>query len=71
MSYNPVVSVIINCHNGEKYLSKCIKSILAQTYKNWEIVFWDNCSTDNSKKIIKNFKDTRIKYFKSNTSHKC
>ena len=65
MTINPLISVIINCHNGEKYLSKCIKSILAQTYKNWEIVFWDNCSTDNSKKIIKNFKDTRIKYFKS------
>ena len=53
----PLVSVIINCHNGEKYLSKCVKSVSNQTYKNWEIVFWDNCSTDNSKKIVKSFKD--------------
>lgn len=62
----PLVSVIINCHNGEKYLSKCIKSVLNQTYKNWEIVFWDNCSSDNSKKILRSFKDKRIKYFKNN-----
>ena len=62
----PLVSVIINCHNGEKYLSKCVKSVSNQTYKNWEIVFWDNCSTDNSKKIVKSFKDKRIKYFKNN-----
>ena len=33
-----LASVIINCHSGEKYLSKCIKSILNQTYKNLEIV---------------------------------
>jgi glycosyltransferase involved in cell wall biosynthesis len=61
-----LASVIINCHSGEKYLSKCIKSILNQTYKNLEIVSWDNCSTDNSKKTIKSFKDKRIKYFKNN-----
>ena len=62
---SPLISVVINCYNGEKYLLKSIKSILGQTYKNWEIIFWDNCSTDNSKKILKNFKDKRIKYFKS------
>ena len=61
----PFISVIINCHNGEKYLSRSIKSILSQSYKNFEIVFFDNMSYDKSKIIIKSFKDKRIKYFKS------
>ena len=60
-----LISVIVNCHNGEKYLEKCITSILNQKYKNFEIIFFDNFSSDNSKKIIDNFKDERIKYFYS------
>ena len=56
----------MNCHNGEKFLTESIKSLFAQTYKNWELIFWDNRSSDNSKKIVKNFKDKRIKYFISN-----
>ena len=59
------VSIIVNCHNGENYLSKCINSILNQTYKNWEIIFWDNNSNDKSLKIIKSFKSPKIKIFKS------
>ncbi len=59
-----LISVIVNYHNGEKYLEKCIKSIISQEYKNFEIIAWDNASTDNSKKIIKKFKETRIKYFR-------
>ena len=59
----PLVSVIVNCHNGEKYLSKSINSILNQTYKNLEIIFCNNKSKDNSEKILKSFKDKRIKYF--------
>jgi glycosyltransferase involved in cell wall biosynthesis len=60
------VSVIVNCHNGEKYLKKCISSILNQKYQNLELIFFDNNSLDNSKKIITNIKDNRIKYFFSN-----
>ena len=60
------ISVIVNCHNGEKYLEKCISSILNQKYENFEIIFFDNFSSDNSKKILENFKDERIKYFYSN-----
>ena len=63
---NPLISVIVNCHNGELYLKKSIKSIISQSYKNWEIIFFDNKSTDNSKKIIKKFEDHRIHYFRSN-----
>tara|TARA_B100000963_G_scaffold243985_1_gene213665 strand:- start:883 stop:1767 length:885 start_codon:yes stop_codon:yes gene_type:complete len=57
------ISIIVNCHNGEKYLDKCIKSILNQKYQNFELIFFDNFSSDNSKKIIKNYDDNRIKYY--------
>ena len=60
------ISIIVNCHNGEKYLKKCILSILNQKYTNFEIIFFDNFSSDRSKKILDQFKDDRIKYFSSN-----
>ena len=62
---NPLVSIIMNCHNGEKYLETSLSSIFEQNYKNWEVIFWDNSSTDNSKAILKKFSDKRIKYFYS------
>ena len=61
------VSVIVNCHNGQKYLKKCIYSILNQKYQNFEIIFYDNFSLDGSKEIIRSFEDERIKYFYSNS----
>ena len=61
----PLVSVLMSCYNGEKFINSSVNSLLRQTYKNWELIFWDNCSTDNSSEIIKSFKDKRIKYFKS------
>ena len=61
----PLISIIINCYNGEKYLNDCIKSALDQSYKNLEIIFFDNSSTDQSIKTIKKFKDKRIKFFYS------
>jgi len=65
----PLVSVIINCHNGEKYLKKSIESILNQTYKKWEIIFFDNNSHDKSRLIIKKFNDRRIRYFKTHKTY--
>ena len=58
-----LVSVLINCYNGEKYIEKAINSVLIQTYQNLEIIFWDNKSVDNTSNIIKKLKDPRIKYF--------
>ena len=55
------VSVIVNFHNGEQYLSECITSILNQSYQNLEIILWDNFSNDNSYNVIKSFNDKRIK----------
>lgn len=59
----PLVSVIMNCLNCSKYVREAIDSIYAQTYKNWEIIFWDNSSTDSSAEIAKGY-DKRAKYFK-------
>ena len=46
MTEQPLVSVIMNCFNGEKYLREAIDSVKAQTYQNWELIFWDNQSED-------------------------
>ncbi len=61
-----LVSVIMNCFNGEKYLCEAVESVISQTYKNWELIFWDNLSVDNSSKIFNKFNDKRLKYFLSN-----
>ena len=55
----------MNCYNGEKYLREAIDSIYAQIYENWEIIFWDNNSIDNSAEIAKTH-DNKLKYFKGN-----
>ena len=65
MNLNPLVSVIMNCHNGEEYLKKSIISLINQTYKNWELIFWNNNSQDKSKQIILSFEDKRIRYFEN------
>lgn len=61
----PLVSIILNCYNGEKYLQESLKSIENQTYKQWELIFWDNKSTDNSKKIFQSYLNKNFKYFNS------
>ena len=62
----PLVSVIMNCYNGEKYLKESVESVLSQNYKNWELIFWDNKSEDRSATILKSYEDSRIKYFCAN-----
>lgn len=63
MNNQPFVSVIMNCYNSDSYLREAIDSVLTQTYQNWEIIFWDNQSTDQSAQIVKSYSDERIKYF--------
>lgn len=48
MEDKPLVSIIVNCYNGEKYLRETIDSILNQTYHNYEVIFWDNQSDRKS-----------------------
>ncbi len=62
-----LVSIIMNCYNSEKYLREAIDSALAQTYPNFEVIFYDNCSSDQSASIAQSAqaRDARFKYFKS------
>ncbi|MFH1283588.1 MAG: glycosyltransferase [bacterium] len=60
----PEVSIIMNCLNSEKYLREAIDSIYAQTFTDWEIIFWDNGSVDDSPKIANSY-DEKLKYFRS------
>ena len=61
------VSVVIANYNNAKFIEKCINSIKNQTYKNYEIIFFDDNSNDNSLKIIKQFKKIKIIENKSQT----
>jgi glycosyltransferase involved in cell wall biosynthesis len=71
LSQKPLVSIGLPVYNGELFLSSALDSLLAQSYKNIEIIISDNKSTDTTKKIILTYhhKDKRIKYYaqKSNT----
>lgn len=58
----PSVSILMNCFNGDKYLSESIDSVINQTYTDWEIIFWDNQSSDKSSEIVHQYNDKRIKY---------
>lgn len=62
MALEPLVSIIMNCYNGDRFLKEAIDSVYMQNYQNWEIIFWDNASTDASASIAKSY-DNRIKYF--------
>ena len=59
----PRISIIMNCYNGERYLREAIDSIYAQTYQDWEIIFWDNLSVDASASIAQSY-DGRLRYFR-------
>lgn len=72
MNQTDLVSIVLPVYNGEKYLSLSIESIIAQTYENWELIIIDDCSTDNSAMIAKEFaeKDSRINYYKNEVNLK-
>ena len=65
---NPKISIGIPVYNGEKFIRKCIESVLQQTYKNFELIISDNASTDSTSKICEEYlrKDNRITFVRQN-----
>ena len=65
---NPLISVIIPVYNGEKILIRSLLSIESQSFEDFEIIYVDDCSSDNSTKLIKEFQkiDERIRLFINN-----
>jgi glycosyltransferase involved in cell wall biosynthesis len=59
------VSIGVPVHNGERFLEQCLRSVLAQTYRNIEVIVCDNASTDDTPRIVKRFRDDRIRYERS------
>lgn len=67
---NKLVSVLVNNYNYAPYLIYCIDSVLNQTYKDYEILVYDDGSTDNSKEILSKYPDTVIKYYGTHEDNK-
>ena len=62
-----LVSIIMPTYNCEKFIKETITAVLNQTYTHWELIIVDDCSTDNTAEIIKEYasRDKRIRYFKN------
>ena len=60
----PKISVVMNCHNGASFLEESIQSVFNQTFTDWEIIFFNNFSTDNSEEIAHSF-GNKVKVFNS------
>lgn len=61
---NPKVSIITPTYNHEKFINRCIESVLSQSYPNWEQIIIDDGSNDNTSNLIASYKDKRIKCVK-------
>lgn len=68
----PRVSIVLPCWNGERFLEQSIKSILNQSFKDWELIIVNDCSTDNSPKIAEEYakKDKRIRVIHNKVNKK-
>ena len=66
-SAEPSISVVMNCYNSAEFLREAIQSVLVQTYEDFELIFWDNQSTDSSASIVHSFSDSRIRYIMAPT----
>ena len=64
-SSTPKVSVCIPVYNGSDYIAESIESVLGQTYKEFQLIVADNCSTDNTEEIVRNFHDPRLTFIRN------
>ena len=62
---NPIISIIVNCYNGAEYLEETLQSAKNQSFQDFEVIFWDNHSSDRSKSIFNGIKDKRFSYYLS------
>ena len=60
-----LVSIIMPSWNTGRFIAESIQSVIDQTYKKWELIIVDDCSTDNTDEVVATFKDDRIKYLKN------
>lgn len=60
-----LVSIIMPSYNTARFIGESINSVINQTYENWELLIVDDCSTDNTDDIVKDFTDKRIHYYKN------
>jgi len=67
-SSTPTVSVIMNCLNCERYLREAIDSVFAQTYEDWEIIFWEDSASNDSSETIARSYGHKLRYFRSDVS---
>ena len=60
-----LISIITPTYNCERFIGETIESVLKQSYKNWEMIIVDDCSTDNTYDVVKKYadNDSRIKYY--------
>jgi glycosyltransferase involved in cell wall biosynthesis len=65
MSSAPFVTFVVPCYNYAHLLGKCVSSILAQDYGNFEVLIMDNCSPDNTPEVARSFQDSRVKHFRN------
>lgn len=61
----PLVSVVMPAYNASRIIDNAIHSVLGQTYENWELIVVDDCSTDNTLEILRQFKSDKIKLITS------
>jgi glycosyltransferase involved in cell wall biosynthesis len=67
-----LVSIIMPSYNTANFIAESIESVLAQSYKEWELIIVDDCSPDNTDQIVKPYlSDERIKYLKTDSALCC
>jgi len=60
---SPLISVIMPAYNASRHIADSIRSVVSQTYNNWELLVINDGSTDDTGEVVKSFSDTRIRYF--------
>jgi glycosyltransferase involved in cell wall biosynthesis len=65
---NPLASVCIPTYNASRFIKETIKSVLDSSYSNLELIVNDDCSEDNTEKLVDEFDDKRIKFFRNRTN---